>query len=64
MKMLWRKDYLCWRPDSIVMGGLEKLERDVHLEMILKVLIIFILQKEIGTSDYLSDWKCTACSIL
>jgi len=55
MKMLRRKDYLCWHPDSTVMGDLEKLKEDVHLEMILKVLIIFILQKEIGTSDYLSD---------
>lgn len=53
--MLQRKDYLCWHPDSIVTGGLEKLKKDVHLEMILEVLIISILQKELGTSDYLSD---------
>lgn len=57
MKMLWRKDYLCWHPDSIVIGGLEKLKKDIHLEMILKVLIVFILQKAFGTPDYyyLSD---------
>lgn len=39
----------------MVIGGLEKLKKDVHLEMIPKVLIIFILQKEFGTTDYLSD---------
>lgn len=64
MKMLWRKDYLCWHADGMVIGGLEKLKKDVHLEMIPEVLIIFIPQKEFGTSDYLLDQKCTACSIL